>query len=58
MPMFVMGVKKSSAMADIMDIRLYNYGKSKTNYRTNNWNLRDTLILILVILILIIVIFY
>ena len=58
MPMFVMSIKKSNTMADIMDLRLYNYGKSKTNYRSNNWKILDTLLLILNILILIIVIFY
>ena len=58
MPMFVMSIKKSNTMADILDIRLYNYGKSKTNYRSNNWRILDTLLLILNISILIIVIFY
>jgi energy-coupling factor transport system permease protein len=58
MPMFVMSIKKSNQMADIMDLRLYNYGKSKTNYRTNTWRIIDTFLLILNILILLIVIFY
>ena len=58
MPMFVMSIQKSNTMADILDIRLYNYGKSKTNYRTNKWRVIDTLLLILNIAILIIVIFY
>ena len=58
MPMFVMSIRKSNLMADIIDIRLYNYGKSKTNYRSNNWRLLDTLLLILNIAILIIVMFY
>ena len=58
MPMFVMSLKRADSMADIMDIRLYNYGKSKTNYRSNNWKVIDTLLLILNILILIIIIFY
>lgn len=58
MPMFVMSIRKSNLMADILDIRLYNYGKSKTNYRSNNWRLLDTLLLILNIAILIIVMFY
>lgn len=58
MPMFIMSIKKSQTLADIMDIRLYNYGQSKTNYRTNSWRLIDTLILILDVLILTIVIFY
>ena len=57
-PMFIMSIKKSEVLADIMDIRLYNYGHSKTNYRTNCWRLIDTLLLILNILILTIIIFY
>ena len=58
MPMFMLSIQKSERTADIMDIRLYNYGKSKTNYRLNNWKVLDTLLLVLNILILIIVIFY
>lgn len=58
MPMFVMSIRKSNTMADILDIRLYNYGKSKTNYRSSKWKILDTLLLILNILILIVVIFY
>ena len=58
MPMFMLSIQKSERTADIMDIRLYNYGKSKTNYRTNNWKVLDTLLLVLNVLILIIVIFY
>ena len=58
LPMFAISLKKAERTADIMDIRLYNYGKSKTNYRKNNWQIIDTLLLILNILILIIVIFY
>ena len=57
-PMFILSLKKSESTADIMDIRLYNYGKSRTNLRTNTWKKKDTLLLILNILILIIVIFY
>ena len=57
-PMFILPLKKSESTADIMDIRLYNYGKSRTNLRTNTWKKIDTLLLILNILILIIVIFY
>lgn len=57
-PMFIMSLKKAETTADIMDIRLYNYGKSKTNYRSNAWKKVDTFLLILNILILIIVIFY
>ena len=58
MPMFMLSIQKSEKTADILDIRLYNYGKSKTNYRTNNWKVLDTLLLVLNVLILIIVVFY
>lgn len=57
-PMFVISIKKASDIADIMDIRLYNYGRSRTNYRLNKWIWVDTLLLILNITILIIVIIY
>lgn len=57
-PMFILSLKKSESLGDIMDLRLYNYGKSRTNYRTNNWKKIDSLLLILNIIILIIVIFY
>lgn len=57
-PMFILSLKKSESFGDIMDLRLYNYGKSRTNYRTNSWEKIDSLLLILNIIILIIVIFY
>ena len=56
--MFVLSLKKAENSADIMDVRLYNYGKSRTNYRLNEWKFIDTLLLILNILILIVVIVY
>ena len=58
MPMFVMSLKRANTMADIMDIRLYNYGKSKTNYRSNKWLVIDNILLVLNILILFLVIFF
>ena len=57
-PMFTLSIKRAELSADIMDLRLYNYGKSRTNYRTNKWKVADTLLLVLNILILIIVICY
>ena len=57
-PMFILSLKKSESLGDIMDLILYNYGKSRTNYRTNSWKKIDSLLLILNIIILIIVIFY
>lgn len=58
MPMFTLSIKRAEESADIMDIRLYNYGKSRTNYRTNKWTKINSLLLILNILILIIIICY
>ena len=58
LPMFILSLKKAENSADIMDVRLYNYGKSRTNYRLNEWKFIDTLLLILNILILIVVIVY
>ena len=58
MPMFSLSIKRAEESADIMDIRLYNYGKSRTNYRTNKWTKINSLLLILNILMLIIIIYY
>lgn len=57
-PMFTLSIRRAEITADIMDLRLYNYGKSRTNYRTNKWSKIDSLLLILNILILIIIISY
>ena len=57
-PMFILSLKKSESLGDIMYLRLYNYGKSRTNYRTNSWEKIDSLLLVFNIIILIIVIFY
>lgn len=57
-PMFILSLKKSESLGDIMDLRLYNYGKSRTNLRTNSWRKIDSILLFLNIVILGIVIFY
>lgn len=57
-PMFILSFKKSESLGDIMDLRLYNYGKSRTNLRTNSWRKIDSILLFLNIVILGIVIFY
>lgn len=57
-PMFTLSLRRAEETADIMDIRLYNYGNSRTNYRTNNWSKINTLLLILNVVILWIVIIY
>lgn len=58
MPMFILSIKRAEESADIMDLRLYNYSSSRSNYHINIWNKIDSLLLILNILILIIVICY
>ena len=57
-PMFALSIKKAEDSANIMDLRLYNYGKSRSSYRTFKWKDIDTFLFILNILILIIVIVY
>ncbi len=57
-PAFTHSIRRSLDLGEMMELRLYNYGKSRTNYRLNNWRLRDSMLLILNLLILIIVIFY
>ena len=56
--MFALSIKKAEDSANIMDLRLYNYGKSRSSYRTFKWKGIDTFLFILNILILIIVIVY
>lgn len=57
-PIFILSLEKSERFADVMDIRLYNYSKSRTSYLYKKFGLLDLLLLILNILILIIVIIY
>ena len=54
-PMIYLSLKKADELSDIMEVRLYNYGLSRTNYRLNNWTKRDSLMLILNVLILVVV---
>ena len=55
-PMLYLSLKKADDLADIMEVRLYNYGISRTNYRVNKTNLTDIILLILNLVVLIIVI--
>jgi len=55
-PLIYLSLKKADALADIMEVRLYNYGISRTNYRLNKWKLIDSILLILNIVVLIIII--
>ena len=56
--MIYLSLKKADELSDIMEVRLYNYGKSRSSYRTFKWKGIDTFLFILNILILIIVIVY
>jgi len=55
-PLIYLSLKKADALADIMEVRLYNYGISRTNYRLNKWEFIDSILLILNVVVLIIVI--
>ena len=55
-PMIYLSLKKADDLADIMEVRLYNYGLSRTNYRTNKKTKNDIILLILNVVVLIIVI--
>lgn len=55
-PMIYLSLKKADSLADIMEVRLYNYGISRTNYRLNRARFNDIILLILNVVILIIVI--
>lgn len=57
-PMFSLSMNRAASLANVMETRLYGYGKSRTNYRTSKWNKLDLLLLILNILILIIIVIY
>jgi len=55
-PMIYLSLKKADDLADIMEVRLYNYGISRTNYRLNKTKINDIILLILNVVVLIIVI--
>lgn len=52
-PMIYLSLKKADELSDIMEVRLYNYGISRTNYRLNKWKYVDTFLLSINIIILI-----
>lgn len=55
-PMIFLSLKKADDLADIMEVRLYNYGLSRTNYRLNDWKLIDSILIVINILLLLIVV--
>lgn len=55
-PMIYLSLKKADDLSDIMEVRLYNYGLSRTNYRLNERTFKDIILLVLNVVILIIVI--
>lgn len=57
-PMFTLSLKRAEESANVMDLRLYNYSKSRSSYKVFKWKNIDTFLLILNILILIVVIVY
>ncbi len=57
-PMFIISLKKADMLSDIMSIRLYDYSKSRTNYRLNKWDYKSSLVLVLNIAMLIFAVIY
>jgi len=55
---FVNTLDSLRKLKENMYIRLYGYSKSRTNYRLNKWDFKNTFVLILNIIILILVIIY
>ena len=55
-PMLYLSLKRADDLSDIMEVRLYIYGVSRTNYRLNKWKIIDIILLILNIVVLIMVI--
>jgi len=55
-PMFISSIKKSDQISDIMTVRMYNYSNTRTNYRMNNYQYKDTILLIITTTILILTI--
>lgn len=57
-PMFVLSLRRSDDIADIMNIRLYNYFDKRTNYRLNKIKIFDYINIIINVIIVILVIIY
>ena len=55
---FNLSIKTLNNMFMDMKLKLYGYGKSRTNYRLNKFSVKEVLLLMLEIIILVIVIFY
>ncbi len=49
-PMFILSFKRADALADAMEVRLYNINKKRTNYRITRWRLFDYYIVLMHIL--------
>ena len=55
-PIFTSTIQKSDSIADIMEVRLYNYNNDRTYYRLNNWQYQDTILITSIIVIMILII--
>lgn len=56
LPMFILSFRRADALADAMEVRLYNVNKKRTNYKINKWRLFDYYIVFMHILIIAVVI--
>lgn len=57
-PMFTLSYKKVKDLSKAMEVRLYNYARTRNNYRTNAWRKTDTRMIILHVSVIVIYIIY
>lgn len=55
-PMFTLTVKRADALADSMEVRLYNVNKKRVNFRQNKWGFYDSFMLGIHVLMLIVIV--
>ena len=46
-PVFILTLKKADALADSMEVRLYNVDSKRTNFRQNRWGMYDTFLVLI-----------
>lgn len=54
LPMFILSFKRADKLADVMELKLYNFDVKRTNYNQTDWNYLDNLFLLIHVIILII----
>lgn len=55
-PVFVLTFRKADALADSMEVRLYNINNKRTNFRQNKWGIYDTFLILIHVSLLILIV--